>query len=150
MTAAEYQNINQTLNSQNTLHISTWRASYGLSFVSILEKNIAIHWPRNVYGYTTQRVDKARSIIQRIIQHRSLIFISMSMKLSVTILSWSESKETGISTNTTPYDIALPQPPHHVVSCFAPGGIQKHTNLVFLPKFGTMSTTFLKSLRSFR
>ena len=104
MTASEHQNINQTLNSQNTLHISTWWASYGLSFVSILETNIAIQRHRNVYEYATQRVNKTRSIIQRIIQRRSFIFISMSMKFSVTILSWSESKDTGISTlrwNTT-------------------------------------------------
>ena len=32
------QNINQRLNPQKTLHTSPWRASYGVSFVNILEK----------------------------------------------------------------------------------------------------------------
>ena len=34
----QWQNVSQTLDSQNTPHTSPSRASYGVSFVSILEK----------------------------------------------------------------------------------------------------------------
>ena len=49
----QLQNVDQTLNSQQTPHISPSRASYGLSVVRILEKNDHVimvpHW---TYTYT--------------------------------------------------------------------------------------------------
>ena len=43
------QNINQRLNPQRTPHTSPWWASYGMSFVNILEKIARVitarHWP---------------------------------------------------------------------------------------------------------
>ena len=39
ITMGDSQNIEQTMNSQKTLHSSPLRVSYGVSFVSIMEKN---------------------------------------------------------------------------------------------------------------